>query len=221
MTTVSNVHHASKPRLNTLLVTARARRRHDVPARTRVVFCSAASCGGYVRPRTRARRRQRPAERAAEYAVAVAERYDADLHLLFVIDERLHQDIDSGDVSATAIAEEHQAFTESIRDRFRDAHDGVFETSSATAFSRHDSATPGSVVLDVAEDLDADFIVVPARKEAKRPSGARRSTSSSTLAAGPRRRFGWSSPTRSSRRRSSRSRRSGRGRPPRGSTARP
>ncbi|EMA20163.1 MULTISPECIES: universal stress protein [Haloarcula] len=101
-------------------------------------------------------------ERAAEYAIAVAERYDADLHLLFVIDERLHRDIDSGDVSATAIAEEHQAFTESIRERFRDAHDGVFETSSATAFSETRlMQTPGSVVLDVAEDLDADFIVVP------------------------------------------------------------
>ncbi|KAA9399803.1 universal stress protein [Haloarcula sp. CBA1130] len=101
-------------------------------------------------------------ERAAEYAIAVAERYDADLHLLFVIDERLHQDIDSGDVSAAAIAEEHQAFTKSIQERFRDAHDGVFETSSATAFSETRlMQTPGSVVLDVAEDIDADFIVVP------------------------------------------------------------
>ncbi|MDT3433594.1 universal stress protein [Haloarcula sp. 1CSR25-25] len=101
-------------------------------------------------------------ERAAEYAIAVAERYDADLHLLFVIDERLHREIDSGDVSATAVAEEHRAFIERIQAEFRDAHDGVFETSSATAFSETRlMQTPGSVVLDVAEELDADFIVVP------------------------------------------------------------
>jgi nucleotide-binding universal stress UspA family protein len=101
-------------------------------------------------------------ERAAEYAIAVAERYDADLHLLFVIDERLRRDIDSGDVSAAAIAEEHRAFTERLESQFRDAHDGAFETSSATAFSETRlMQTPGSVVLDVAEDIDADFIVVP------------------------------------------------------------
>jgi nucleotide-binding universal stress UspA family protein len=110
-------------------------------------------------------------ERAAEYAIAVAERYDADLHLLFVIDERLHRDIDSGDVSADAIADEHQAFTESIRERFHATHDGTFETSSATAFSETRlMQTPGSVVLDVAEDLDTDFIVV-AREDGEEAVG--------------------------------------------------
>lgn len=110
-------------------------------------------------------------ERAAEYAIAVAERYDADLHLLFVIDERLHRDIDSGEVSADAIADEHQAFTESIRERFVDTHDGTFETSSATAFSETRlMQTPGSVVLDVAEDIDTDFIVVP-REEGEEAVG--------------------------------------------------
>jgi nucleotide-binding universal stress UspA family protein len=110
-------------------------------------------------------------ERAAEYAIAVAERYDADLHLLFVIDERLHRDIESGDVSAAAIAEEHRAFTEQIRTQFRDVHDGAFETSSATAFSETRlMQTPGSVILDVAEDLAADFIVVP-REEGEEAVG--------------------------------------------------
>ncbi|WP_137683686.1 universal stress protein [Haloarcula mannanilytica] len=110
-------------------------------------------------------------ERAAEYAIAVAERYDADLHLLFVIDERLHRDIDSGEVSADAIADEHQAFTESIREQFVAVHDGTFETSSATAFSETRlMQTPGSVVLDVAEDIDTDFIVVP-REEGEEAVG--------------------------------------------------
>jgi len=111
-------------------------------------------------------------ERAAEYAIAVAERYDADLHLLFVIDERLHRDIDNGDVSAAAIAEEHRAFTERIQSAFRDVHDGAFETSSATAFSETRlMQTPGSVVLDVAEDIDADFIVVPREEDSEEAVG--------------------------------------------------
>ncbi|MBX0322802.1 universal stress protein [Halomicroarcula sp. F13] len=102
-------------------------------------------------------------ERAAEYAIAIAERYDADLHLLFVLDERLRRDIDDGHVDAEAVAEEHRAFTGRVREAFRDSgHDGALDTSTATAFSEHRlMQTPGSVVLDVAEDVEADFIVVP------------------------------------------------------------
>ncbi|WP_254273077.1 universal stress protein [Haloarcula marina] len=102
-------------------------------------------------------------ERAAEYAIAIAERYDADLHLLFVLDERLRRDIDDGRVDPDALAEQHRAFTGGVRERIRDAgHDGHLDTSSAAAFSEHRlMQTPGSVVLDVAEDIEADFIVVP------------------------------------------------------------
>ncbi|MFB6224030.1 MAG: universal stress protein [Haloarcula sp.] len=107
-------------------------------------------------------------ERAAEYAISVAERYDADLHLLFVLDERLSRNIDSGDVSAAAIAEEHQAFSDEIHDRYLEAHDGEFDTSAAMAFSETRlMQTPGSVVLDVAEDIDADCIVIPREDDAE------------------------------------------------------
>ncbi|MDS0279249.1 universal stress protein [Halomicroarcula sp. S1AR25-4] len=112
-------------------------------------------------------------ERAAEYAIAIAERYDADLHLLFVLDERLRRDIDDGHVDAETIAEEHRAFTDRVREQFRGSgHDGTLDTSTATAFSEHRlMQTPGSVVLDVAEDVAADFIVIPREGDSEEPVG--------------------------------------------------
>jgi nucleotide-binding universal stress UspA family protein len=100
-------------------------------------------------------------ERATEYAIAVAERYEADLHVLFVLDERLRRDIDAGRVDPAEIAEDHRSFTRHVRETFGRA-DGALTTSTATAFSEGRLLqTPGSVVLDVAEDIDADFVVVP------------------------------------------------------------
>ena len=102
-------------------------------------------------------------EQAAEYAIAVAQRYDADLHLLFVLDERLRRDLDRGTVDAESVAEDHRAFTERVRERAHEqGHDVTIDTSTAAAFSEQRlTQTPGSVVLDVAEGIESDFIVVP------------------------------------------------------------
>lgn len=102
-------------------------------------------------------------ERAAKYAVAIAERYDADLHLLFVLDERLRRDLDRGHVDPESVADDHWAFSERVREHARDlGHDVTLETSTAAAFSEQRlTQTPGSVVLDVAEGIGTDFIVIP------------------------------------------------------------
>ncbi len=102
-------------------------------------------------------------EQAAEYATAIAERYDADLHLLFVLDERLRRDIDRGAVDPESVAQDHREFTQRVRDRSHElGHDVVLDTSTATAFSQKRlMQNPGSVVLDVAEVVDADFLVIP------------------------------------------------------------
>ena len=101
------------------------------------------------------------ARRAADYAVAVANRYGADLHLLFVLDQRVAQGIQTGDVEAEAVAETHQTFLSVVQDQ-PESHNVEITTSSAAGFSTARlSRTPGSVVLDAAAELGADFLVVP------------------------------------------------------------
>ncbi len=103
------------------------------------------------------------AERAAEYAVAVAAAYDADLHLLFVLDETLLADIDAGEVSAETVAADHRAFAGTVRRLLNDrGHDADLGTSSAAGFSTSRlRQSPGSTILDAAEELGAEFLVLP------------------------------------------------------------
>ncbi|MFB6310861.1 MAG: universal stress protein [Salinirussus sp.] len=100
---------------------------------------------------------------AVGYAIAVADRYGASLHLLHVLDERTARALDDGDVEAAEVAAEHQSFAADVEERVA-AADNIagFTTSSAAGFSTSSLArTPGSVVLDAAEAVCADFIVIP------------------------------------------------------------
>lgn len=107
------------------------------------------------------------AERAVEYAVAIARRYDATLHLLHVLDERAVQRLESGDLAADSVAEDHRAFSEDVEARLEDVD---LHRSSAAGFSvQRLSRTPGSVILDSAEELDADLLVVPRQTPSDRP----------------------------------------------------
>jgi nucleotide-binding universal stress UspA family protein len=102
--------------------------------------------------------------RAADYAMAVADRYDANLHLLHVLDQRVARGIETGDVTAESVAEEHRAFTDSVQEQL--AEDITLSNSSVAGFSDHRlTQTPGSVILDAADELDADFLVVPRETE--------------------------------------------------------
>jgi nucleotide-binding universal stress UspA family protein len=98
---------------------------------------------------------------ASEYAVAIAERYDADLHVLDVLGERVTRAIKTGNVDGEDVADDHRAFVEEVAAYA--AESGVDASgSTAYGFSTSRKTThPGSVILDVAEDLDVDFIVVP------------------------------------------------------------
>lgn len=101
-------------------------------------------------------------QRAAERAVALAERYGADLHLLHFVDNRIMDGIKAGDLSKDTIAKEQQALTDAIRSKLPDDDSVDFTFSAATGFSTTKlGQTPGIVILDVAEELDADFLVVP------------------------------------------------------------
>ncbi|ELK45932.1 UspA domain-containing protein [Haloferax sp. BAB-2207] len=101
------------------------------------------------------------ATRAAEYAAAVAAEYDAAVHAVHVLGEDVVRAIEQGVVDEDAVAEDSKAVTDTVS-ALAETADVPVTTSVAYGFSRTSKLRhPGSVVLDTAEELDADFIVVP------------------------------------------------------------
>lgn len=98
---------------------------------------------------------------AVEYACAIAAEYDAAVHAVHVLGEDVVRAIETGVVNDEEVAADGEAITQTTRDIADDCGVGL-STSVAYGFStkmklRH----PGSVILDTAEELGADFIVVP------------------------------------------------------------
>ena len=98
---------------------------------------------------------------AVAYAAAIAAEYDAALHVVHVLGETVVRAIETGDVDDDRVAADGETIVEAARGVAADAGVPV-STSVAYGFSttmklRH----PGSVVLDTAEDVGADFLVVP------------------------------------------------------------
>ena len=98
---------------------------------------------------------------AVEYAVTVADRYGAAVHLVYVLGEEVVSALEDGDADEEEVAADTESYMASAGAIADDA--GVdFSTSMAYGFSTHvKTRHPGSVVLDTAEELDADFVVVP------------------------------------------------------------
>jgi nucleotide-binding universal stress UspA family protein len=98
---------------------------------------------------------------AVEYAVAIADKYGAAVHALYVLGETTVRAIERGAIDEDAVAADTEAFSDVVAGIAADT--GVELTNSVAAGFSTDIKTlhPGSVVLDTAEDLDADFIVIP------------------------------------------------------------
>lgn len=96
---------------------------------------------------------------AVEYATVVAERYDARVHALYVFSEELVQGLETDRVDPAAVSDASEAFMDSVADI---AGSVSVRYSGACGFSdQRLSQHPGSVILDCAEDVDADFVIVP------------------------------------------------------------
>ncbi|QCC50589.1 universal stress protein [Halapricum salinum] len=108
------------------------------------------------------------AERAVEYAVAVAQRYDAGVHVLHVVGESVARGVQHGAIDADDVADDHQAFMDTVRGYAN----GVPVTQSvalgfsATKLTQH----PVGVVLDTADEIGADFVVVPRESVREQPT---------------------------------------------------
>lgn len=107
---------------------------------------------------------------AAEYAVAIADRYDAEVRAVYVVGEQLARGIESGAVEKEAVAEEAEAYLDEVR-ALADDHDVDLSTATTYGFStRRKTQHPGSVILDHAEEIEADFVVVPREPQSGEPT---------------------------------------------------
>jgi nucleotide-binding universal stress UspA family protein len=102
---------------------------------------------------------------AARYALAVAAEYGARVHALYVVSESTAAALDDGRLDPVTVRAETDDSLDDLRALAAAA--GVpLDASMAYGFStRVKSRHPGSVVLDVAEALPADFVVVPREPE--------------------------------------------------------
>ncbi len=98
---------------------------------------------------------------AVEYAVAIADRYDATVHAVYVLGETVVRGMESGAIESTDVADDTESFGNLIADIAADYGVPV-STSIAQGFSTTvKTLHPGGVVLDTAEAIGADFIVIP------------------------------------------------------------
>lgn len=96
---------------------------------------------------------------AVEYATAIAERYQAGVHALYLVAENAGEAMANGEITAESVAEQGEEIMATVRTL---AGEVPITHSSACGFSvSRLSQHPGSVILDVAETLNADFVVVP------------------------------------------------------------
>jgi len=96
---------------------------------------------------------------AFEYAVAIADRYDAGVHALHVLGEAAGRGVAAGDVDdedVAALAEELMESTREVAGEIPLNHSSAYGFS-ASRLTQH----PGSVILDAADEVEADFIVLP------------------------------------------------------------
>ena len=97
---------------------------------------------------------------AVEYALAVADRYRAGVHALYVLGEHTTAAVEDDDAAET-VARRGEQVMAGVR-ALADERDVPVDHSSAYGFSQRRLAQHhGSVILDVAESLRADFVVVP------------------------------------------------------------
>ncbi|NHN60972.1 MULTISPECIES: universal stress protein [Halorussus] len=98
---------------------------------------------------------------AVEYALAVAEKYGASVHAMYVLGEELVRGIESGAVDEEDVVSETETFLGEVRATAAD-YDVAVSSSNAYGFSTtRKTQHPGSAVLDTAEDIEADFVVIP------------------------------------------------------------
>lgn len=98
---------------------------------------------------------------AVEYAAAIAEQYGASVHAMYVLGEDVVHGLETDEIPDEEVREETEAFIGTVR-HIADRHGVGVRNSNAYGFSTTSKLQhPGTVVLDTAEHIEADFIVIP------------------------------------------------------------
>ncbi|NHN41591.1 universal stress protein [Halorubellus sp. JP-L1] len=98
---------------------------------------------------------------AVEYAVAIAEEYEASVYAVYVVGQDVVRAVEDGAVDAEEVSSNSTSFMEDV-EPIAEAHGVALNHSTAYGFSTtRKTQHPGSVVLDTADEVDADFLVVP------------------------------------------------------------
>lgn len=108
---------------------------------------------------------------AAEHAVAVADCYDAAVHALYVLDETVARSLSAGEIEDDTVAARTVSFMDAVE---RLAEEEAVPLSHSTALGFTPSRLshhPGSVILDAAETIEVDFLVVPRGQVTGDPEG--------------------------------------------------
>jgi nucleotide-binding universal stress UspA family protein len=96
-----------------------------------------------------------------EYAATIATKYDASVHAIYVLSEAAARAVETGTVDPDDMVAEGRAQVDVVEAAVTDA-DVPVSHSVAYGFSTHRKLVhPGNVILDAAEQIDADFIVIP------------------------------------------------------------
>ena len=105
---------------------------------------------------------------AVEYAVGVADRYGASVHVLYVLETNHRAQYREGEVDPVTVAERQQAFLEEAT---AGGSEVPVSASVALGFSASKLTTnPVNVVLNTAETIGADFVVIPRESVHEEPT---------------------------------------------------
>lgn len=104
---------------------------------------------------------------AVEYAVRIAEEYDADLHAIHVLGESATRALERGTVDPDDVAAETDAYADAVTDVTAGTPVSVSQSVAYGFSTRRKLVHPGNVVLDAAEQMSADFLVVPREQSHK------------------------------------------------------
>jgi nucleotide-binding universal stress UspA family protein len=98
---------------------------------------------------------------AVEYAATVATEYDASVHAIYVLGEAAARAVETGAVDPDDMAAEGRARIDTIEAAITDADVRVSHSVAYGFSTRRKLVHPGNVILDAAEQIDADFLVIP------------------------------------------------------------